>query len=178
MDYYLKSVYLSTLNATMILRSIGGTLKKSGYKSESRRKKRLEEFRYSLFKQLDKLISKVDNKTLREGDILRSINYLSKTFKIAIGQSQKAVNVVLKYHFYIFHFKNRKLKPILHCPLDSVILKELGLSKVKLNSIKNIKVYKQIQKDILKQVKKQHLGNTRLDFDNFWDKQHQEEAGI
>ncbi len=172
----LKSLYLSILNATMILRSIGTTLKDRGYKNKEKRHMREKEYKKVLFGTLNNLTNKINQNKLTENEIIKRIAAIAKQFKISIGQSQKAINVILKCHYYLFA-KNQKMKKILHCPVDSIILGKLGEKGIKLTDIK-IKEYKKIQKLILEKVKKDKLGKTRIDFDFHWDRQHIEDAGV
>lgn len=157
-----KSVYLGILNATMILRSIGKSLKG---------KRTIKDFKIQLFKEIEKLTYLMDIRKLTEKHILKSIQELSKEFKISWGQSQKAINVILKYHFYLTEIKDSRIKKILHCPIDSVILKAMHKKGFSLTKIDE-KIYKEIQREI------QNCSPTRIDFDTKWDEQKLKEAGI
>jgi len=157
-----KSVYLIILNATMILRSIGKTFKKNG--------KELIDFKKRLFKELEDLTYKMDKGLLMETDIINSIRRLEKNFGISFGQAQKPINVVLKYHFYGTCNMDSRIKSILHCPLDSKILKEIGcylflphIDYKKYNEIQNLIATK---------------AQSRLEFDSIWDRQHLTDEGL
>jgi hypothetical protein len=169
----LTSIYLSILNATMILRSIGKTFKENGYKNKTKRKERIKEYRKVLFEILNTLVRKMDRKTLTEKEIIKNIEVIAKKFGISIGQSQKAINVILKCHYYLFHEKNKKLKRILHCPLDSIILKKIS-KKDSLTGIRSVNKYINLQEMIQRKEK----GKAKIEFDIKWDKINLKEAGI
>lgn len=156
-----KSVYLIIFNATMVLRSVGKTLKKKGIK----------EFKIKTFKEIEKLTRLMDDGKLTEKQILNSIRNLASKFKISFGQAQKPINVLLKYHFHLFHKPSDKIKKELYCPIDSVILKELKIKVISLTKIDE-KQFFEIQKQI------QNISETRIDFDTKWDKKHLKDEGI
>ena len=160
---YQKSVYLIIVNATMILRSVGKSLKGKS--------KTVKQFKIQVFKQIDKLIVLMDTNQLAEENIIEAIEKLSDEFEISFGQAQKAINVILKYHFYLSNNKNNEIKKILHCPLDSIILcklKEDNLSLARINKQRYLEIQSSIQKYNL----------VRLDFDTQWDNQHLRDEGI
>lgn len=157
-----KSIYLIIFNATMILRSVGKNIKAD---------KSVKDFKVSVFKKIEKLTNKMDTNTLTEKDIINSIDNVVDEFGISFGQVQKPINVILKYHFYLTKSYDDKIKKILHCPIDSVIIKKLGKSGVSLTNI-NKKKYLEIQKDI------GNRSNPRLAFDTQWDEQHLREEGL
>ena len=97
---YQKSVYLIILNATMILRSVGKSLKAN----ES--DKSVKDFKIKVFEKINKLTDLMDKRLLKENNILDSIKELSKEFPISFGQAQKPINVILKYHFYLTKNEN------------------------------------------------------------------------
>ena len=160
---YQKSVYLIIVNATMILRSVGKSLKG--------KTKTLKQFKIKVFKQLNKLTNLMDTMRLTEKDIIKSIDRLSNEFKISFGQAQKPINVILKYHFYLSNNENDKIKKLLHCPLDSVILSKLNEDNLPLTRINRLR-YLEIQSNIQKH------NPVRLDFDTQWDNQHLIDEGI
>jgi len=158
-----KSVYLVILNATMILRSIGKTFKSN--------RRKLKAFKKKLFKEVGNLTSRMERNILKEKDIIASIERISKSSKISFGQSQKAINVLLKYHYYLYkRFLKNRVKAELHCPLDSVILDKLGIweSLTKIGK----EEYLLIQQTILKKK------FPRINFDKQWDMQHLQDEGI
>jgi len=157
-----KSVYLIIFNATMISRSVGKTL---------RAKNGVRRFKIDVFKKLNRLTDLMNTGKLTEDDILGSIKALCDEFRISFGQAQKPINVILKYHFYLTRRKDHKTKKVLHCPIDSVVLKELKKSGIPLTKIDEEK-YQELQNEIEKQF------STKIEFDNKWDKQHLEKWGL
>jgi hypothetical protein len=157
-----KSVYLIIFNATMISRSVGKTLKDSG---------KLKAFKVAVFRQIEKLTGKMEDASLTEDDIMTAIGKLNKGFGISFGQAQKPINVILKYHFYLTKCDDQRIKKVLHCPVDSVILKGLGKTGLSLSKIDK-KDYIQVQQEI------QQRSNTRIAFDDQWDKKHLKDEGI
>ena len=158
-----KSVYLTILNATMVLRSIGKTLHSSV---------KLRKFKRRLFNKLDKLAGLLNTNKLTDSIILKSIETIANEFKISYGQSQKAINVILKYHFYLTNNASLKMKKVLHCPIDSLILhKELdiyGLSLTKIDKDKYIKIQKEIESKY----------KTKIECDAAWDEEKLKQWGL
>jgi len=164
-----KSVYLTILDATMILRTVGRSL---------RSEDRLKEFKNKVFKELEGLFNKMEVGKLTDNDILHSIDKFCEQFGISFGQAQKAINVLLKYHYYMYekYFDDCiKIKSVLHCPLDSTNLERLGIINNPLTRI-NKKEYKDIQNNI--QNKMQSLGLNKIDFDKLFDKDFLRRRGI
>ena len=145
----------------MISRSVGKSIKKG---------KSVKDFKVQVFKQVEKLIDKMDKNKLTEDDIISSIESLVNEFGVSFGQAQKPINVILKYHFYLAN-NNDNMKKVLHCPIDSIILKKLGKKGLSLTKIDK-EIYLQLQKEIEKRC------NTRIEFDTLWDEQHLREEGI
>lgn len=162
---YQKSLYRLLINATMILRSIGKTYKKDSNK--------LKHFKQELFKEIEKLVELIDKKKLKNENVLKSIQSLASKCQISIGQSQKCINVILKYHYYLNDY-NREIIRELDCPLDSIILKKIGFQKIKLCNL-NLKEYKCFQLKISNLVGKKEF---KIDFDKEWDKQNLEKDGL
>ena len=162
---YQKSVYLIIFNATMISRSVGKSLKSNNSG------KSLKDFKVSIFQELDVLTRKMDASQLTENDILSSIRNLAEKFNVSFGQAQKAINVILKYHFYLTNNEDNKIKNILHCPIDSVVLKNLLGGSSPLTNIDE-GLYIKIQNSI------KLRGETRIDYDIVWDNQHLKDEGI
>lgn len=159
-----KSVYVIILNATMILRSIGRTLKRNHRGTTA-------DYKRSLFRKLERLTACMDNKSLTEAQIVRAIRSLAAEFDISIGQSQKAINVILKYHFYLSAKQNKKMRKVLHCPVDRITLRGLKWKKISLNNLE-IKEYRNIQRKIA------DICKNRIDFDDGWDEQLMKKNGI
>ena len=158
---YQKSIYFILFNATMISRSVGKTIKG---------RKDMKYFKLRLFKKLDNLTTLMDNKKLTENNILKAIENLANEFCISFGQAQKAINVILKYHFYLTNNKNIQVKNALYCPLDSIILKALKKRKFLTNI--NKEEYLEIQNEIAKRC------FPRIDFDKIWEKQLLQKVGL
>lgn len=158
-----KSVYLIIFNATMISRSVGNRLKKS--------RKTLKDFKVRVFQELDRLTGLMDDGQLIENDITQSIEKLRTEFQISFGQAQKAINVILKYHFYLTRGEEDTVKRALHCPVDSVILKELDRRGISLAGMDRT-TYAEIQRDI------EERSPSRIEFDTRWDTQHLRDEGI
>jgi len=154
-----KSVYLTIFNATMILRSVGKNIKGT-----------LKDFKVRVFEELEKLISKMDEGTLTERDIIDSIDNLTREFGISFGQAQKPINVILKYHFYLTKKNDDRLKGTLHCPIDSFILRKLGKKGISLTKIDK-EEYLKIQEEI------KNRSPARITFDT-WDEQHLRDEGL
>lgn len=146
----------------MIARSLGKSLQGD---------KGMKDFKVKVFEKLDMLTEKMDIATLTEDDIVDSINNLSKEFQISYGQAQKPINAILKYHFYLTKNSNNNIKKILHCPIDSLILKRLGRSGIFLTKIDEGR-YSELQREIRKRC------STRIEFDTQWDRQHLQNGGI
>ena len=160
---YQKSVYLIILNSTMILRSIGKSFQKD--------KNRLQKFKVEAFNKIMVLTDKMDRGELTEKDIEEAIDNLSEEFGISIGQSQKPINVILKYHFYLTRNNNKNIEETLHCPVDSTVLGQLKEGRTSLSRIDKGK-YLEIQYKIKQKC------NPRIKFDDSWDEQNLRKAGI
>jgi CRISPR/Cas system-associated endonuclease Cas3-HD len=165
LSIYQKSIYSIIYNITMIGRSVGKSLKSSNSG------KTYNDFKVTIFQELDLLTSKMDTGQLTENDIMSSIRNLSEIFKISFGQAQKAINVILKYHFHLTKNKDNKIKSVLNCPIDRVVLNDLLGIKKPLTKIDEA-LYIKTQNSI-KQISKM-----RIDYDIVWDKQHLKKWGI
>jgi hypothetical protein len=117
----------------------------------------------------------MDSGTLAESDITKAIASLVGKFGISWGQSQKAINVILKYHQFLYHSDKPQLKEILHCPLDSVILGQIKERK-SLRRI-NDSDYWSFQEKISNRAKEMNLGS-RVDFDKYWDERNLRDEGL
>jgi len=152
-----KSLYIVIYNATMIGRSIGKTINKN----------KLLSYKQALFLEVVILCKKMDNRTLTNKNIINSIEKLSKKHIISFGQSQKAINVILKNHCLLFEKNNiHSIKKELDCPLDSIVLKHLNIksSLTKMNKTNYIKIQNDIQKNLKYKYK--------IDLDSIWDEQN------
>jgi hypothetical protein len=160
-----KSAYLIILNATMILRSIGTTFK------HNNDGKTLKEYKICLFKILCEIFNLIESNEFNENVLRNSIIELANQFSISIGQSQKPINVILKFHYYLNNINNNDIKKQLDCPIDKIMLKELGFTNLSLNAI-DLEQYNKLQKIINERVQ------FRIDFDDIWDRQHLEAEGL
>jgi hypothetical protein len=145
----------------MISRSIGKNIKAG---------KSVKDFKIKVFEKLEILTNKMDENKLTDQDIIDAVEDLSNEFGISFGQAQKPINVILKYHFYLMSNEAR-IEKILHCPIDSLILKKLGKKGISLTKI-NKKEYLRLQKEI------ENRSDTRIAFDTQWDEQHLREEGL
>jgi hypothetical protein len=159
-----KSIYLILFNTTMVSRSVGKTLKARGRLT-------VGAFKIRAFQEIDRLISEMDAGTLTEPSIMHSIQRLSNEFGISVGQAQKPINVILKYHFYLTRPHDSTKRRILHCPIDSVVQKRLGRPLVRLTRL-GMPEYMALQNEILRR------SGSRLDFDTVWDEKHLRDEGI
>ncbi|HQI40320.1 MAG TPA: hypothetical protein PK665_04435 [Ignavibacteriaceae bacterium] len=113
----------------------------------------------------------IDTSAFNETELINHITELANYFSISIGQSQKAINVILKYHYHLTRINNNEIKRALHCPIDSKILAVLEINNLSLNAI-DIERYLEIQNTISQRIE------YRVDFDVHWDTQHLEAEGL
>lgn len=158
-----KSLYLTVLNATMIARSLGKTFGRNG------RERYLKTYKKRTFEELERLCSKMVDGTLRRGDIHQSIQSIQSDLSISFGQAQKALNVLLKCHYFLYYF-GRPIADELDCPLDSVVLRSLG-EKISLSKMSKPD-YLRVQERISAK------SGRRIDYDIQWDEQHLREEGL
>jgi hypothetical protein len=157
LNIYQKSVYITLFNSTMIGRSVGKTLKVKN--------KSFKDFKLAVLKESNSLINKMEKNNLFEKDIIIILDKLVEVFEVSYGQAQKGINVILKYHYQLYkEFKNYNGN-ILHCPLDSNILTELGIKNLPLSRI-NKEMYLSIQKKI------SGLSNKRVNFDKKYENKY------
>ncbi|MFA5412648.1 MAG: hypothetical protein WC350_04865 [Candidatus Micrarchaeia archaeon] len=160
-----KSLYVIIYNATQISRSLGKTFSKD--------KDKLTNFKIEMFRLIKRLISLMEDDKLEEKDILGAMEELEAKFAVSFGQAQKPINVILKYHFYLNKINNERIRRLLNCPIDKVVLnrlnklgvlKELELDKEGLTGI-NRDYYDKLQGAIEKK------SSVRIDFDKIWDEE-------
>jgi hypothetical protein len=149
----------------MILRSIGKTIR------HNNTGRTLREFKIYLFNKLENLANLIETNQFNENILLASIIDLANQFSISIGQSQKAINVILKYHYHLTQINNDEIKGHLHCPIDKKILEKLEITSLRLNAI-DLETYSRLQNRI------SELSTFRVDYDKHWDRQHLEEEGL
>jgi hypothetical protein len=101
------------------------------------------EMKKQVFNSCLELSNKADNGTLRNMDIRNKIIEVSKNAKCSIGQTQKIINVYLKY-YCILTKKPPEIIKELDCPLDSQIMSKYqtsGLWKYSLREMTNFNRY-------------------------------------
>ena len=156
-----KSLYLILYDRTQVERSIALTLSE----------KELKEFKIAVFQEIEGLTDRMDRGELSEEDIVCSFDSLCSRFGVSFGQAQKPINVILKHHFYITQSRDARTKATLHCPIDSVVLGELGRRDLCLARLAR-DAYLAAQKEV------EDRGATRLDFDRVYDEQNLRYWGI
>ncbi len=163
-----KSAYLLIFNATMIARSIGGKIA-SG--------KNLGDFKVRIFEEIEILTDKMDHGVLTEHEIIDSIDRITNEFGLIFGQAQKAINVILKFHFYLTN-RNEQMKRVLHCPIDSIILE--SVRKNGLHTIKSGTRLTEVDKETYLAIQGALKRNTgcAIEFDTQWDEQHLRNNGL
>ena len=85
--------------------------------------KRPNNFNKELVKSINHLRRKVDKNTIKNRDIRNNIKKLSNITGASIGQSQKVINVYLKYYCLTKDCPVEVIKE-LDCPLDSNTIKK------------------------------------------------------
>lgn len=96
-----------------------------------------KKFKKKLFDSIMKLSKKADSLNLTNKDIRRKIMNLSKEANVSIGQSQKVINVYLKFYCII---TNKPLSIIkeLDCPLDSQIMSTFKTKNLRKTPLKKL----------------------------------------
>lgn len=79
----------------------------------------------ALLISIKKLRNKADKGTLKNRDIRKGIAQLSEKTKASAGQSQKVINVYLKYYCVLTNKPQRIIRE-LDCPLDGKIMSKFG----------------------------------------------------
>lgn len=137
-----KGLILHLITATGILRN---SFKKHNQKDRTLYKK-------NAVRVIERLLAKVDNDTLTNTAIQKSISELAGG-RWSVGLAQKSINVVLKYYCLARGEKLRMLKE-LDCPIDSGIIREYykqGYNRPNFRLVNlDAKSYKAIQKLIRK----------------------------
>lgn len=107
-----------------------------------------QKFKKQVFNFCMELANKVDNGTLRNADIRNRIIEISKNANASIGQTQKIINVCLKY-YCIPTRKPPEIIKKLNCPLDSQIMtkyKTSYLPKTSMREMTDIRWFEAWQK--------------------------------
>jgi hypothetical protein len=96
----------------------------------------VDKYKRLLLNSIRKLRKLADNFSIKNSDIRKEIEKLSKETGVSIGQSQKVINVYLKFYCLI---KDCPLKIIqeLDCPLDSTTMDK----KQKMKNVLTMKDY-------------------------------------
>jgi hypothetical protein len=161
LDLIRKSLYLTVFNETMIMRSVGKRL----HEPDAKKK-----FKKAVFDEIDRLTDLMDQGTITENEILKSIESISNGCKVSFGQAQKPINVLLKIHFYLGK-RDDRVAYELHCPLDSFVLGEKLHQHVSLRKMDK-EQYMKAQDEIAQQY------SPRIKLDEEWDRQHLRDEGL
>lgn len=102
-------------------------------------------FKSKLRKSVEKLRNLADEGALRNADIRAEIKRLSGETGVSIGQSQKVINVYLKFYCLLLK-KPIELLSELDCPLDSITMQ--GRDKMK--NVETMEQYESYQKQFEK----------------------------
>jgi hypothetical protein len=130
MDILVASFY----KETQVGRSIGSS-NKDGKNID------IKKFKKELLNSIRKLRLMVDNDTIKNKNIRNEIKNLSKKTGVSIGQSQKIINVYLKFYCLLLN-KSLEIIKELDCPLDSTTMER----KQKMKNIEKIEEYEMWQK--------------------------------
>ena len=160
---YEKSVYLDIFNESMNVRMLGESFPLHG------RAERIKKFKWLVFAELEHLCSRMKFESLQTSDIRKSIEHVSTAAGVSFGQAQKAINVLLKYHYFL-HDAESGAGAELDCPLDSVVFRELG-ERISLSDLGRDQ-YIAIQEKIA------GVSTRRIDFDRRWDEQQLKDEGL
>lgn len=160
---YDKTVYLIIFKAVMNPRALGESFPSHG------RAERVKRFRALVFTEIEHLCSRMQYESLQTSDIRKSIEHVSSASGISFGQAQKAINILMKYHYFL-HDAVSGAGAELDCPLDNVVLRELG-ERISLSKMDRQR-YVEIQEKIA------GVTARRIDFDRRWDEQHLRGEGL
>ncbi|MGA1978788.1 MAG: hypothetical protein ABSG89_13190 [Bacteroidales bacterium] len=131
-----KNILVATFyKETQVGRSISSS-KKDGQKIISM------DFKKELLKSVKKLRNSVDQGIIKNIEIRNEIESLSEKTGVSIGQSQKVINVYLKFYCLILNTPSDIIKE-LDCPLDSTTME----MKQKMKNVKSMKEYIEWQMD-------------------------------
>ncbi|MHA1981097.1 MAG: hypothetical protein ACTSXN_08405 [Promethearchaeota archaeon] len=116
MREYAKDILVASfINESQVGRSIGSSIR------DGRKIVKKKDFNQALLKSIKRLRKLVDEGLIRTLDIRKEIKDLSKNTGVSIGQSQKVINVYLKYYCLLLD-KPLKIIKELDCPLDSITM--------------------------------------------------------
>ena len=160
---YDKSVYLIIFKAVMKARALGQSFPSHG------RAERMKKFTWLVFTEVEHLCSRMQHESLQTSDIRMSIEHVSTAAGVSFGQAQKAINVLMKYHYFL-HDAVSGAGAELDCPLDSAVFRELG-ERISLSKLDRQR-YIEIQEKIA------GITARRIDFDRRWDEQRLKDEGL
>jgi hypothetical protein len=150
MDEFIKKIILG--------RTIQAAFQRGKVYRYGLNQKQKEWLKNSIKEELEKISSKYINE-VSEKEHLENIKSLSRTITkkhnkllkngcLRIGTSQKLLNVYIKFLWCLGEAKEPK-----HCPIDSIVLREIKLNnKYKWTDLKSIKEYKIIISAIRKHI--------------------------
>jgi hypothetical protein len=96
----------------------------------------VDKYKRLLLNSIRKLRKKVDDSIIKNSDIRNEIRKLSKKTGVSIGQSQKVINVYLKFYCLLKDCPLEIIKE-LDCPLDSTTMEK----KQKMKNVLDMKDY-------------------------------------
>ena len=114
-------------------------------RSISKNKKVPEHFKENLLVSIRKLRELVDTNKIKNADIRSEIKRVNRITGASIGQSQKVINVYLKFYCLILH-KPLKVIKELDCPLDSTTMNK----KQTMKKLEKFEEYEDWQNEFLK----------------------------
>lgn len=134
-DYAKDILVASFINESQVGRSISSS-KRDGQNDVDKK-----DFNQNLLKSIKELRKLVDNRTIKTTDIRNEIKSLSNKTGASIGQSQKVINVYLKYYCLLLDKPLNIIKE-LDCPLDSITME----NKQQMKNIISMKEYVEWQR--------------------------------
>lgn len=116
MREYAKDILVASfINESQVGRSISSSIKDGKIDIDKKF------FNKALLKSIKRLRKLVDKGSIKNYAIRKEISDLSKKTGVSIGQSQKVINVYLKYYCLILNKPSKIIKE-LDCPLDSITM--------------------------------------------------------
>ena len=100
-------------------------------------RKNNQQFKKQVFSSCIELADKADKGILRNEDIRNKIVEISKDANCSVGQTQKIINVYLKY-YCILTKKPAEIIRELDCPLDSQIMSKYQTSDLRKYSLRDM----------------------------------------
>ena len=96
------------------------------------------DFKKGLFATVTTLLDAIEGRRFTTSLLRDQIGELASSTDVSFGQAQKAVNVILKFHFYLTS-EVRSIPALdreLDCPVDSNIQDALKMKRVPLSRLK------------------------------------------